>query len=216
MTHKVRLITITPDAEHIMGYCARASSPKNQARMDSGELTAAGLLKHCAKSGHWSVFEMANAVFEIETTRAISAQILRHRSFSFQEFSQRYAAVNPDDFSTPEMRRGGTKNRQSSADVMDDSDTQFVVNRSILRSVDAYESLLKAGVATETARMVLPMCSPTKLYMNGTIRSWVHYLALRCKPDVQKEHRLIALDIRAELAELLPTCAEAFGWKEPD
>lgn len=208
----VRLITLTKDAEEIMGYCARASSPKNQKRMEDGELTAAGLLKHCAKSGHWSVFEMANAVVEIRTTRAISAQILRHRSFSFQEFSQRYAAVDTSELELPEMRRGGTKNRQSSAEVIDDYSVRLRVSRAISMSVQTYDDLVEAGVATETARMVLPMCAPTKLYMNGTIRSWVHYLALRCKPDVQKEHRLVAEGIRDLLAERLPVCKEAFDW----
>lgn len=208
----VKVIWVTPNAEHVMEYCARASSPKNQARMDSGELTPGGLLKHCASSGHWSVFEMANAVFEIKTTRAISAQILRHRSFSFQEFSQRYSQVNTKDFTLPEMRMGGTKNRQSSSEVMDGKDIGLEVNAAIFNSIVAYETLLSKGVATETARMVLPMCSPTKLYMNGTIRSWVHYLNVRCKPDVQKEHRLIAEEIRSVLAEKLPNCSEAFGW----
>lgn len=208
----VRLISITPDAEAIMGYCARASSPKNQKRMDAGELTAEGLLKHCAKSGHWSVFEMANAVVEVRTTRAISAQILRHRSFSFQEFSQRYARVNTLDLVLPEQRMGGTINRQSSAEVSVDPAHKNLVADAVDAAVGAYNALVDDGVATETARMVLPMCSPTKLYMNGTVRSWVHYLSLRCKPDVQKEHRLVAESIRDLLADVLPVCKEVFGW----
>ncbi len=210
--HLVRIVTHTKDPEHVMGYCARASSPKNQKRMEEGELGAAGLLRHCAEKGHWSVFEMANVVVEIDTTRAISAQILRHRSFSFQEFSQRYARVNTLDINLPEQRQAGAKNRQSSLDVIEDIRIKKTVHEAIQFSIAAYNELVDDGVATETARMVLPMCSPTRLYMNGTVRSWVHYLNLRCKPDVQKEHRQIAIEIRAVLAELLPICAEVFEW----
>ena len=208
----MKLITITPRAEETMGYCARASSPKNQKRMEAGELSAAGLLKWCADKGHWSVFEMANAVFEIKTTRAISAQILRHRSFSFQEFSQRYAVVDTKDIETPELRMASTKNRQSSTELSIDPAHRGLVMDAIRQAIQSYNALIADGVATETARMVLPMCTPTTLYMNGTIRSWVHYLALRCSEDTQKEHRLVAEEIRSILALELPTCAEAFGW----
>lgn len=209
----VRIVTFTPDPEYVIGYCARASSPKNQERMEKGELTAAGLLKFCAEHGHWSVFEMANVVMEIHTSRAISAQLLRHKSFSFQEFSQRYAQVQRDKFKLPEMRKAHKKNRQSSTDKIDDKSIESLVNTSVFDSLDAYEFLINQGVAPECARMLLPMCSPTKLYMNGTIRSWIHYLAVRCKEDTQKEHREIALAIRGELSKILPTCAEAFDWK---
>lgn len=209
MKPHVEVVAFTPLPEHVMGYCARASSPKNQEKMDRGELTAAGLLKFCADHGHWSVFEMANVVMHIRTTRAISAQILRHRSFSFQEFSQRYAEVT-DPIPSPEMRKAGATNRQSSLEVTEEFSDEVMA--SIHSSEEMYRSLIKRGVATETARMVLPMCSPTRLYMNGTVRSWIHYVALRCKQDVQKEHRLVALAIREKLSKILPVCAEAFSW----
>lgn len=210
----VKLITSTPDPETIMGYCARASSPKNQARMEAGELTAAGLLKHCAEAGHWSVFTMANVVFEVNTSRAISAQILRHWSLDFQEFSQRYAKVDFEVLEIPELREAGASNRQSSLDVIDDPETNRIFQDAVRRAFATYDVLLSRGVANESARMVLPMCSPTKLYINGTVRSWIHYLDVRCKSDVQKEHRVIAEEIRRQLCPLLPTCAEAFNWKE--
>lgn len=197
-----------------MGYCARASSPKNQARMDAGELTAAGLLKHCADAGHWSVFTMANVVFEVKTSRAISAQILRHWSLDFQEFSQRYATVDFDVLVFPELRAAGASNRQSSLETIDDPETNRIFQDAVKRAFSTYQVLLDRGVANESARFVLPMCSPTKMYINGTVRSWIHYLDVRCKPDVQKEHRVIADAIRHELCKVLPTCAEAFNWKE--
>jgi thymidylate synthase (FAD) len=206
---KIRVVAHTPEAEKIMGYCARASSPKNQKRMEKGELSASGLLKYCAKEGHWSVFEMANVVVEIQTTRAISAQILRHRSFSFQEFSQRYAKIE-ESIPAPEMRLSGAKNRQSSLAVTHKFDEE--VQECIDGVYEFYLHLIDSGVATETARMVLPMCTPTKLYMNGTVRSWIHFLDVRCKDDVQKEHRLVADAVRSELGKILPTCKEAFGW----
>jgi len=207
----IKIIAYTPDPEFIMAYCARASSPKNQEKMNRGELSPAGLLRSCAKHGHWSVFEMANVVVEAHTTRAISAQIIRHRSFSFAEFSQRYSEVK-EAIPAPEMRRSGSTNRQSSLEPMNDPLIDRKVSDSIESCWKTYKDLVERGVATETARMVLPLCTPTKLYMNGTVRSWIHYLALRCKPDTQKEHREIALAIRSELAKILPTCAEAFEW----
>lgn len=206
-----KLIWITPDAEQMVEYIARVSNPKNQAKMESGELTPGRLLRYCADHGHWSIFEMASACVEVETTRAISAQILRHRSFSFQEFSQRYAEVDLKEFPVPEMRlRAQGGNRQGSVEA-DDWGTRRAAE-SVRDSVGYYHALIDSGVAPETARMVLPMCSPTRLYMAGTLRSWIHYLAVRTKPDVQKEHRQIAEGIQAILADELPILAEAFGW----
>lgn len=209
----IRIVTHTPDPEYWIEYCARVSSPKNQELMEKGELTPGKLIKFCADHGHWSIFELANVVMEIETTRAISAQILRHRSFSFQEFSTRYSKVNKSFLTLPEIRRAGAKNRQSSLEPMTDEETTNLVRDSLSSSWDTYEKLLEAGAAPETARAVLPLCTPTKLFMNGTVRSWIHYLQVRCKPDTQKEHREVALTVRAELAKILPICAEVFSWK---
>jgi len=202
----------TPNPEYWIAYLARVSSPKNQERMEKGELDGAGLIRYCAEHGHWSVFEMANVVMKIKTTRAISAQILRHRSFSFQEFSQRYSKV--ESFRNPEMRAAGSSNRQSSQEVMKSDRVLELVENGVFEAYQSYKKLLEGGVAPETARMILPLCTPTKLYMNGTVRSWIHYLEVRCKEDTQKEHREVALACRKVLADLLPTCAEVFGWKE--
>lgn len=209
---KVQIIRSTPDPEYIICYCARASSPKNQQKMIDGKLDKAGLLKYLIREKHWSPFEMAHVLFEIDTTRAISAQLLRHRSFSFQEFSQRYATIE-DDIPTPEMRLTSEKNRQSSTITTHDYDQQ--IRNVIDEAHGLYDSLIGIhDIAPETARMILPMCTPTKLYMNGTIRSWIHYVELRCQEDTQKEHREIALAIRSELSRKLPICAEAFGWND--
>jgi thymidylate synthase (FAD) len=200
-----KLIWITPEAEQVIGYCARVSNPANQDNPD-----VAGLLKYCIKHGHWSIFEMASMCVEIKTTRAIAPQILRHRSFSFQEFSQRYAAVTkyPDG---PHFRLAGTTNRQSSIPITDYAalpyglyETMVSACVAVNKSVDAYDALIKAGVAPETARMVLPLCCPTTLYMSGTIRSWIHYVQLRTQEDTQLEHRQIAESIKALMAEHLP------------
>ena len=212
----VKLIWITPEAEKIIAYCARVSSP-NQ---DNPNIK--GLLKYCIREGHWSIFEMCNMCIEINTTRAISAQILRHRSFSFQEFSQRYAKVDinakhqsmtsvdnkPDYF---DLRRQDQKNRQNSIDDISE-ETKKKLNNSVrmtLLEIDrCYQYLLDNGVAKECARMILPMNSPTKLYMNGNIRSWIHYLKIRCDPSTQKEHRDIANKIKEIFKEQLPLVAE--------
>lgn len=204
---EVRLISITPDAENTVMYCARVSNPKNQ---DSKN---AKLLEYCAKHGHWSIFEMANLVIEIETSRAISAQILRHRSFSFQEFSQRYAAVQGCEIY--EARSQDKKNRQNSIDNMSEEDKQWFLEAQEKvqdESTYLYETALRRGIAKEQARFLLPMSSTTKLYMNGTIRSWIHYLNLRCGNGTQKEHQEIAFKIRAIFCRQLPTIAEALGW----
>jgi thymidylate synthase (FAD) len=196
-----KLIWITPEAEQVIGYCARVSNPANQDNPD-----VAGLLKYCIKHGHWSIFEMASMCVEIKTTRAIAPQILRHRSFSFQEFSQRYAEVH--DFPVlGQMRLAGTTNRQSSQPLPErgfDTDIILDAELAVSRSYWTYNKLIKAGIAAETARMVLPLCCPTTLYMSGTIRSWIHYVQLRTQEDTQLEHREIADSIKALMAEHLP------------
>ena len=200
-----KLIWITPEAEKLIAYCARVSS-KNQ---DNPNIK--GLLKYCIREGHWSIFEMCNMCIEINTTRAISAQILRHRSFSFQELSQRYAKIEkkPDYF---DLRRQDHKNRQNSIDDISE-ETKKELNNSVrmtLLDIDrCYQNLLDNGVAKECARMILPMNSPTKLYMNGNIRSWIHYLKVRCDPSTQKEHRDIALEIKDIFEKELPIIYQA-------
>lgn len=203
-----RLVWITPDAEHVIAHCARVSNPSNQDNPD-----IAGLLRYCAKNRHWSIFEMANACVEIETSRAITAQIARHRSFSFQEFSQRYAVVH--EFEDADPRRQDMKNRQNSIDDLPEDVRLWweLEYRQLLTSASAlYGEAVGRGIAKECARMVLPMSSRSKMYMNGTIRSWIHYLDLRTHEHTQKEHRDVALAIRGLLARELPVIAEAVGW----
>ena len=201
----VSLIWITPDSEKLIAYCARVSSP-NQ---DNPNIK--GLLKYCIREGHWSIFEMCSMCIEINTTRAISAQILRHRSFSFQELSQRYAKVDakPDYF---DLRRQDHKNRQNSIDDISE-ETKKRLNNSVrmtLLEIDrCYQNLLDNGVAKECARMILPICSPTKLYMNGNLRSWIHYLKVRCGNGTQLEHSDIANKIKDIFIKELPIIAES-------
>jgi thymidylate synthase (FAD) len=204
---KTSLISITPDAQKIIGYCAKVSNPANQ----TGDPT--GLLKYCIKNHHWSVFEMANMVVEIETSRAISAQILRHRSFSFQEFSQRYATAT--DFETYPARRQDLKNRQNSIDDMDETTKmRFEALQKEIQTISKtmYEDALTMGIAKEQARFLLPLSTQTRLYMNGTIRSWIHYINLRSANGTQKEHMDIALAIKDIFKEQLPAIAEALEW----
>ena len=217
-THSAKLISITPKAEELIAYCARVSNPKNQENHD----TAPRLLRYCITNGHWSPFEMANMVVEVTTTRSIAPQILRHRSFSFQEFSQRYAEVTlrPE---LPEMRRQDTKNRQNSiGDLGDDvvSRCDALTASSIAVAMKTYQDLLSMGVAKECAREVLPLATPTKLFMNGTIRSWLHYVNLRCGNGTQKEHRVIAEQVRTIMQEQLPSVAYAMWpqlqWQQDD
>lgn len=204
-----RLIAATPDADSILGYCARVSNPANQENPD-----VAGLLRYCARNGHWSVFEMANAVVEIETTRDIGRQILRHRSFSFQEFSQRYGEVSDMQIDTPmrEARLQDTKNRQNSLPCDDVQlaqqweDAQAEVNR---RARMVYEWALHHGIAKEQARAVLPEgLTPSRMYVNGTLRSWITYLQVRMDPSTQKEHREVAAQV---LDVLRPVAPITFG-----
>ena len=200
-----KLIWITPDAEKIIAYCARVSS-SNQDNPD-----IKGLLKYCAKHGHWSVFEMANMCIEINTTRAISAQILRHRSFSFQEFSQRYASVE-QDLEIPQLRRQDLKNRQNSINDLDKemvTTIQGEIIEHFKKTKDLYRKLLKKGVAKECARSILPMNSPTRMYINGSVRSWIHYLQVRTHESTQLEHRIVALEIKEIFKKELPIIYDA-------
>ena len=207
----VKLITVTPDAEQLMAYVARVSNPSNQ---DNEKY--AGLLKYCIKHNHWSVFEQSSMTLEIETTRAIAAQVLRHRSFTFQEFSQRYAASTAlGDIPLPELRRQDIKNRQNSTDDLD-PEMVDTLNRQMITlfssSKALYESMLKQGVAKECARMVLPLCTPTRIYMTGSCRSWIHYINLRSAHGTQKEHMEIAEGCRKVFTEQFPAVSEALEW----
>ena len=191
-----------------MAYIARVSNPSNQ---DNEKY--AGLLKYCIKHNHWSVFEQSTMTLEIETTRAIAAQILRHRSFTFQEFSQRYASSNDlGDIDLPELRRQDTKNRQNSIDDLDPKVVDKLnrqMNTLFSSAYSLYNQMLEAGVAKECARFVLPLATPTRLYMSGTVRSWLHYIELRTGHGTQKEHMEIANECKSIFSEQFPTIASA-------
>jgi thymidylate synthase (FAD) len=204
MTHTAKLIHITPNAEELITYMARVSNPANQNNTE----TSARLIKYLIDHKHWSPFEMVNMCVEIETTRSIAAQILRHRSFSFQEFSQRYATVAGLPV-VPELRLQNHTNRQDSIEATGEDKERldgllYDIDYLFLASIDVYQSLLEAGVAKECAREVLPLATPTRLYMNGTIRSWIHYCQLRCANGTQKEHQMIARDAWKLLEEHVP------------
>ena len=206
--HDAKLIWVTPDAEALIGKIARVSNPANENNPD-----VKGLLKYLIKHKHWSPFEMASMCVEIHTTRAIAPQILRHRSFSFQEFSQRYA-IPTDTFATvlPDLRRQDTKNRQNSIDDLPEETRDYYKQRiddHFREGVQLYESLLHSNVAKECARSVLPLNTVTRLYMSGTIRSWLHYVDLRGDNGTQKEHMSIARSVGEILATELPTIAQA-------
>ena len=209
---KVTLVSVTPDAEKTMAYIARVSNPSNQ---DNENFS--GLLKYCITHQHWSVFEQSSMTLEIETTRAIAAQILRHRSFTFQEFSQRYAdSTQLGNIPIPELRRQDTKNRQNSIDDLDEFTTQTLelqIQTLFTSAVSLYESMLESGVAKECARMVLPLATPTKIYMTGSCRSWIHYINLRSAHGTQKEHMEIAEACRDVFVEQFPVVSEALGWQ---
>lgn len=212
----VSLVSVTPKAEELIAYCARVSNPDNQDNPDSEKL-----IRYLIKHNHWSPFELAHVVLEINTTRSIAAQILRHRSFSFQEFSQRYADVSLMSFATaPALRRQDSKNRQNSIDDLDEElITDYQTKAQVLfdQSRLLYEELLSAGVAKECAREVLPLATPTRLYMAGSVRSWLHYIELRSANGTQLEHRQIALQAKQILSEVLPNVSQAiWGRLEPD
>jgi thymidylate synthase (FAD) len=207
MTHLAKLVHITPKAEELISYMARVSNPTNQNNTETSDRLIRYLIQH----EHWSPFEMVNMCVEIETTRSIAAQILRHRSFSFQEFSQRYAkvAVLPE---IPELRRQDHTNRQNSVDDLADSvkdHFNWSIGELYAKSYNLYEEMLEAGVAKECAREVLPMSSPTRLYMNGSIRSWLHYCDLRTSNGTQREHAIIAGMIQDILYKELPNVCAA-------
>lgn len=205
---EVKLVSINPNAEHMISYCARVSNPKNQDNLDYEKL-----LNYCIKNQHWSIFEMANMCVEITTSRAISAQILRHKSFSFQEFSQRYSEATT--FETYLPRRQDIKNRQNSTDDLDEGakywfeKAQEEVQELALEN---YNQALKMGIAKECARMLLPLSTQTRLYMNGNIRSWITYITLRTDKSTQLEHREIAEQCKRIFKEQLPIVSKALGW----
>ena len=208
----VKLVSITPDAEKTMAYIARVSNPSNQNNDDF-----AGLLKYCIKHQHWSVFEQSSMTLEIETTRAIAAQILRHRSFTFQEFSQRYADTNliAERIPLPALRKQDLKNRQNSTDDLDEfvkQDIEMTITAHFNQAEKLYKRMLEAGVAKECARMVLPLATPTRLYMTGSCRSWVHYINLRSAHGTQKEHMDIAEACRKVFTEQFPIVSKALDW----
>ena len=209
---QVKLVSVTPDAEKTMAYIARVSNPKNQ---DNEKF--AGLLRYCIQHGHWSVFEQAFMTVEINTTRGLAAQILRHRSFTYQEFSQRYADVSfiREDIPLPELRSQDEKNRQNS---IDDVDPKIVekynveMRKHFDQGIDLYKKMLRDGIAKECARFVLPLATPTRIYMTGSCRSWIHYINLRSAHGTQKEHMDLVANIRKVFVKEYPTVATALEW----
>ena len=208
----VKLISVTPDAEKMMGYVARVSNPSNQENPK-----VAGLLKYCVKHQHWSVFEQSFMTLEIETTRGLAAQILRHRSFTFQEFSQRYAdsSMLADTIPLFDLRRQDTKNRQNSIDDINPHTRQnfeIQIQKHFDDAMQLYQEMLAAGIAKECSRFVLPLAVPTRIYMSGSCRSWIHYIDLRSAHGTQKEHMDIAEACKSVFVEQFPTVAEALEW----
>ena len=208
----VKLISITPDAEKTMAYVARVSNPSNQDNENY-----AGLLKYCIKHQHWSVFEQSFMTLEIETTRGLAAQILRHRSFTYQEFSQRYAdsSLLSEKIALPKLRKQDVKNRQNSTDDLDPHLVQQLevkMQSHFTAGMKLYKEMLDCGVAKECARFVLPLATPTRLYMTGSCRSWVHYINLRSAHGTQKEHMDIAEECRKVFTEQFPAVSEALEW----
>jgi thymidylate synthase (FAD) len=209
---QVKLISITPDAEKLMAYCARVSNPTNQDNDNYSKLLA-----YCIKHQHWSIFEQAFITIEINTTRGIAAQILRHRSFTFQEFSQRYADATllAQDIPMFELRRQDTKNRQNSIDDIDDATKQlwtYHIMDYFKRGKEIYDGLIADGIAKECARFVLPLATPTRIYMSGSVRSFIHWIQLRSSNGTQKEHMILANETKDIFKEQLPITSEALGW----
>lgn len=207
-----KLIALTPDAEKIIAYIARVSNPKNQENENFK-----GLLKYCIKNHHWSVFEQAFMTLEVETSRAICTQILRHRSFTFQQFSQRYAdnSVLTEEIPLFDLRTQDAKNRQNSIDNMteEEKDKWYKeIDQHFAQSMDLYKRMLAAGIAKESARFVLPENMPARIYISGSIRSWIHYIELRSANGTQKEHQEVALLCKQIFIQELPVIAEALGW----
>jgi thymidylate synthase (FAD) len=207
----VKLISVTPDAEKTMAFIARVSNPANQDNENYSKLLA-----YCIKHNHWSVFEQSTMTLEIETNRGIAAQILRHRSFTFQEFSQRYADTSllTEHIPAPDLRKQDTKNRQNSTDDLEGYlklKLQGEIQQHFAYANNLYKRLLEHGVAKECARFVLPLATPTRIYMSGSCRSWITYIALREKSGTQREHMDIAKACKAVFAEQFPICYEALG-----
>ena len=208
----VKLISVTPDAEKMMAYVARVSNPNNQENPNYGKL-----LGYCIKHNHWSVFEQAFMTLELETTRGVAAQVLRHRSFTYQEFSQRYAdsSMLADQIPMFDLRRQDTKNRQNSIDDIDPfvkQEFEIKIRRHFDEAMVLYQSMLDSGIAKECARFVLPLATPTRIYMSGSCRSWIHYINLRTANGTQKEHMDLAEGCKKVFIEQFPTCAEALEW----
>jgi len=206
MYHTVSLVHTTPDAEKLIAYMARVSNPDNQDNPESERL-----IKYLIKHKHWSPFEMVNMCVQIETTRSVAAQILRHRSFSFQEFSQRYAKVDKHAL-LPMLRRQDEKNRQNSIDDLDVytiKDFMVKINSLFELGESLYNEMLEAGVAKECARDILPLATPTKMYMNGTLRSWIHYIDLRTANGTQLEHKLVAEEVKRIFQDQFPLISKA-------
>ncbi len=207
--NQVKLVHITPNAEELISYMARVSNPSNQSNTE----TSAKLIKYLIDHQHWSPFEMVNMCVEISTNRAIAAQLLRHRSFSFQEFSQRYAAVTSMELpELPELRRQDKKNRQNSINDLDPAlvnTFEYDIAKHYADCYRLYQRMLDVGIAKECAREVLPLGTPTRLYMNGTVRSWLHYCDLRTGNGTQKEHAVIAGQVQDLLYKHLPNVCEA-------
>ena len=208
----VKFVSITPDAEKMMAYIARVSNPSNQQNENYS-----GLLKYCIKHNHWSVFEQSSMTLEIETTRGLAAQILRHRSFTFQEFSQRYADTKllDTEIPVPDLRSQDLKNRQNSNDDIPQEkkeEYQALIARHFEDSMNLYNALLESGVAKECARFVLPLATPTRLYMTGSCRSWIHYINLRSAHGTQKEHMDVVEKARSIFVEQFPSVSEALEW----
>ena len=208
----VKLISVTPDAEKMMAYVARVSNPNNQENPNYAKL-----LGYCIKHNHWSVFEQAFMTLELETTRGVAAQVLRHRSFTYQEFSQRYAdsSMLADQVPMFDLRRQDTKNRQNSIDDIDPfvkQEFEIKIRRHFDEAMVLYQSMLDSGIAKECARFVLPLATPTRIYMSGSCRSWIHYINLRTANGTQKEHMDLAESCKKIFIEQFPTCAEALEW----
>jgi len=207
----VQLLSLTPEAEKTMAYIARVSNPKNQDNQDFSRL-----LSYCIKNEHWSVFEQSFMTLQIETNRGIAAQILRHRSFTFQEFSQRYADSSQlGDIPIPELRRQDVKNRQNSiSDLPEAVKNKYIskIQENFKKTSNLYEEMLDAGIAKECARFILPLATPTRIYMTGSCRSWIHYIKLRSGNGTQEEHKQIALNCRAIFKENFPIVSKALEW----
>lgn len=211
MSNDVNLITVTPEAEKTMAYIARVSNPRNQENQDFHKL-----IKYCIKNEHWSVFEQAYMTLMIETNRGIAAQILRHRSFTFQEFSQRYADSSQlGTIPIPELRRQDTKNRQNSISDLPNNiseDFKEKIKVQFENSLKLYQEMLDKGIAKECARFILPIATPTRIYMTGSCRSWIHYIKLRSGHGTQKEHLIIANKCKKIFSREFPSVSQALDW----